>query len=644
MLLSTLTAASAQADGPDYLIGGHVSFADSGESVGANQVTVTIYDAGYDSDPDQSVKTDSSGNWVSNGEFVPGEYQVYFKSNVNGYQSVWYGGTYDASTSTSITVVDQQLTDVDASLPTAPSVSGEVDLGTSGSLAGAGDVTVTAQRSLPTYGWSSESSSTTTGADGTYALTNLTTGTTRLLFHYVGSGSYSDTYSPTFQLADGPYSAPAVVLPPAGAITGVVTDSSGVPETGLGVALHLYGDSNPNSIYATSTTDSNGRFTFHDLGTATYRLKIGAHWWNAGVPNSLTGDNIAVAPGDSVEADYTYYATAELTTDIACASCTADDLLGDLVGVEQRLAGASTWSLVSEQWNVGTGEYGVTVLPGEYRIVVTAGSSTGIMPTESAAYTVAENQQLDIGTLNLHRARVLARTSGGTLYSYTLTATGKLGSRVKIGSGLEHYDSFSDVGDFNGDGYPDVIARSSAGNLWLYPGTASGKLGTKTLIASGWSKYSSIRAVGDVDQTNTVDIVARDSKGTLFLFPGDTRGGIGAPRQIGATGAWKSYKLIAGPDLAPGYSPASLMALDSSGRLWYFAPNGDGTFAARTEVESGMSGYRSIVSIGSVPGQAYEDFLGFSSGKSLYLFKGTESGKFTKSSRLASGWTYSSVF
>ncbi|MEU6325109.1 VCBS repeat-containing protein [Streptomyces sp. NPDC047009] len=60
-----------------------------------------------------------------------------------------------------------------------------------------------------------------------------------------------------------------------------------------------------------------------------------------------------------------------------------------------------------------------------------------------------------------------------------------MGTRSQIGSSWNAY-TFAGIGDFNGDGNPDVIARDDAtGILWLYPRTATA-FSTRQQIGTGW--------------------------------------------------------------------------------------------------------------------------------------------------------------
>ncbi|MET9139666.1 FG-GAP-like repeat-containing protein [Streptomyces parvulus] len=122
--------------------------------------------------------------------------------------------------------------------------------------------------------------------------------------------------------------------------------------------------------------------------------------------------------------------------------------------------------------------------------------------------------------------------STGRLYLYPGTSTGALGSRRLVGTGgWNAMNALTGAGDVNGDGRPDLYAReSSTGKLWLYPGR-SGALGGRVLVgAGGWNAMADLVAVGDFSGDGRPDLAAvtngrlqdgyADSPGSLVTYAG----------------------------------------------------------------------------------------------------------------------------
>ncbi|MFF7156965.1 FG-GAP-like repeat-containing protein [Streptomyces sp. NPDC008139] len=91
------------------------------------------------------------------------------------------------------------------------------------------------------------------------------------------------------------------------------------------------------------------------------------------------------------------------------------------------------------------------------------------------------------------KADLIARDTAGVLYFYkgTGSAAGPFATRVQIGSGWSVYDSMTGVGDWSGDGKPDLVTRDTNGQLYLYQGTGSapGVWAPKAQVGTGWNRY-----------------------------------------------------------------------------------------------------------------------------------------------------------
>jgi hypothetical protein len=98
----------------------------------------------------------------------------------------------------------------------------------------------------------------------------------------------------------------------------------------------------------------------------------------------------------------------------------------------------------------------------------------------------------------------------GKLYLYPGTSAGTLGSRKLLGTGgWNAMNALAGVGDMNGDGRPDLYAReASTGKLWLYPGR-TGALGSRVLVGNGgWNAMADLIAVGDFSGDGRPDLAA----------------------------------------------------------------------------------------------------------------------------------------
>jgi hypothetical protein len=130
------------------------------------------------------------------------------------------------------------------------------------------------------------------------------------------------------------------------------------------------------------------------------------------------------------------------------------------------------------------------------------------------------------------------------LYFYDHEMQGFAG-RVKIGlRGWNGMREITPVGDFDGDGFPDLLAvESSTGNLYFYPGhgTSLGtSLGVRRLIGTGWNAMDELVGIGDFTRGGHADLIARDrANGDLWLYPGT---GDGLPYRVRIGTGWNSMR------------------------------------------------------------------------------------------------------
>ncbi|MGZ6798048.1 MAG: FG-GAP repeat domain-containing protein, partial [Nocardioidaceae bacterium] len=134
------------------------------------------------------------------------------------------------------------------------------------------------------------------------------------------------------------------------------------------------------------------------------------------------------------------------------------------------------------------------------------------------------------------------RRSDGVLLLYPGNGTGGLRAPVTIGKGWGVMTSFIATGDWDTNGTTDFLVRRNDGALLLYSGNAQGGVSfVRTVAAAGWNPYTSILGVGDWDGDGLPDLLARKSDGTLWLYSGDGTGAFAGHRQVSA--GWSSYRL-----------------------------------------------------------------------------------------------------
>lgn len=173
---------------------------------------------------------------------------------------------------------------------------------------------------------------------------------------------------------------------------------------------------------------------------------------------------------------------------------------------------------------------------------------------------------------------VVARVaSSGFLYLYPGGRDGRFGTRELLSKNFGELREITAIGDLNSDGYPDLIAAQANGHdLYLYPGAKDARLGTRKVIGdAGWHTMSELTGVGDFNGDGHPDLVGRQSStGRLFLSPGRA-GALGARKEIGA--GWNGMRdLIGVGDFDRDGHPDLAAVLKTSGDLMLYRGDGGG--------------------------------------------------------------------
>ncbi|MFE5592690.1 FG-GAP repeat domain-containing protein [Streptomyces sp. NPDC056549] len=283
-------------------------------------------------------------------------------------------------------------------------------------------------------------------------------------------------------------------------------------------------------------------------------------------------------------------------------------------------------TVYAAEWNGMLGD-ALTAHNGDYTWKMTATALSGIGPavTASGAFKVTRKPTShdfdDNGTADL-----LIRNGAGELFIHD-GYTGRYGPTwqekdpVRIGTGWNTYDQLVAPGNVAGSSYADIVARDKTGVLWLHQG-AGRTLAPRVRVGGGWQVYDRITGGSDVDGDGRPDLLATDKTGVLWLYKGTggTTNPFSARVKIG--GGWGVYNTLVAPGNLGGAAAGDLVARDKAGALWLYLAKGDGTFAARTLINSNWGPF-TPVAVGDADRDGHPDLVGQGSGGGVYLAKGT---------------------
>ena len=158
------------------------------------------------------------------------------------------------------------------------------------------------------------------------------------------------------------------------------------------------------------------------------------------------------------------------------------------------------------------------------------------------------------------------RASDGTMRLYRGNSQGGFEAPIGRWTGWNARRQITPVGDFNGDGHPDLMAEVASGAVYLYPGRGKRGFGTPRLMRSALPSGATILAVGLWNGDGAPDVVVRNGSGQILLYPGNGPGGLDDPRVIGS--GYRGYSTLIGVGDLTGDGNPDLIGRLPSGEAW----------------------------------------------------------------------------
>ncbi|WP_237546874.1 FG-GAP-like repeat-containing protein, partial [Streptomyces sp. SID161] len=189
------------------------------------------------------------------------------------------------------------------------------------------------------------------------------------------------------------------------------------------------------------------------------------------------------------------------------------------------------------------------------------------------------------------------------------------------------------------DGIGDLLTTNSSGTFTFHPGDGAGKF-SGTVSSSGWPASARAVPVGDLTGDRCADVLVRPGDGTLRLYkpacgtaPKPT-----APYTALGTG-WNQYDVMTSSgDLTHDGVPDLIARNSSTGTVYLYKGTGTGRFGARVKLADDWKIYKKIVGAGALDGDGNGDLLVQDTHNNLYRYNGRGNGIFTARVKLSSGW------
>ncbi|MDQ1067916.1 FG-GAP repeat domain-containing protein [Streptomyces canus] len=194
--------------------------------------------------------------------------------------------------------------------------------------------------------------------------------------------------------------------------------------------------------------------------------------------------------------------------------------------------------------------------------------------------------------------------------------------------------------DGNPDGIGDLLVLNSSGRLNFWAGTGKGTFSGQSM-GTAWP--TSIKAVpfGDLSGDRCNDVLVRYSSGALRLY----RPGCGeylepsTPYTSLGTSGWTQYDVLTAPgDVTKDGRPDLIARNSSTGTVYLYKGTSTGKLSARVKLYDNWKGYKKIVGTGDLNGDGIGDVLAQDKTNNLYRYDGRGNGTFKARVKLFTAW------
>ncbi|MCW2784882.1 MAG: N-acetylmuramoyl-L-alanine amidase, family 2 [Marmoricola sp.] len=267
-------------------------------------------------------------------------------------------------------------------------------------------------------------------------------------------------------------------------------------------------------------------------------------------------------------------------------------------------------------------------------------SRTGIAPTTAFKSVTSLTAVLDFNRDGRNDVVGVDRKSGA-LMLFPGAGSGTFGAPVVLKKTWPYVHT-AGVGDFNGDGQPDLMVIAADNTVSLVPGANHGKsLGKPQRLGAPAARISNILGWGDLTGDGHSDLMVRyagNGQSTIYA-------GTGTGRTGQKFGPFTTLSGLTKASLAPmvGTRAADFIGRDSTGHLVVVPNNGMSNVAAPLPTNLKVPTATQVIDAGDWNRDGKADVIvrtanGSSAGGLLVLYPGLGNGKFGQPRSLGTGW------
>ncbi|MFJ8537092.1 FG-GAP-like repeat-containing protein [Streptomyces sp. NPDC093591] len=190
------------------------------------------------------------------------------------------------------------------------------------------------------------------------------------------------------------------------------------------------------------------------------------------------------------------------------------------------------------------------------------------------------------------------------------------------------------------DGRGDLLTLNSSGGLTFHSGTGTGKVNSK-YTGTGWPTTVTAVPFGDLSGDRCNDVLVRYSSGALRLYKPGCGSAVKPSTSYTtlASSGWTQYNALTSPgDVSGDGRPDLIVRQASTGTVYLYKGTSTGKLASRVKLYDSWKGYKKIVGVGDITGDGKPDLLAQDTANTLWRYNGKGDGTFAARVKLFGNW------
>ncbi|HEY3502603.1 MAG TPA: FG-GAP-like repeat-containing protein [Actinocatenispora sp.] len=157
-------------------------------------------------------------------------------------------------------------------------------------------------------------------------------------------------------------------------------------------------------------------------------------------------------------------------------------------------------------------------------------------------------------------------------------------------------------------------------------------------LGSGSTQVSALVAFGDINDDGYGDLLARTGDGVMYAYLGTGDGGFGSAKKVRLGGGYNAYSSLLSVGDVDGDGYDDLVERDTSGTVWFKGGTGNTALKARVQIATGWNAYTRLAAIGDVNNDGRGDLLAVDRDNVVWRYYGAAGGTYPHRTKIATGW------